>query len=118
MKSYNITLNNLKQSFSLLFLVFFVIELQAQNASNSPYSRFGIGNLQTIQTPRNTAMGGLSVGLTSGLDLSSKNPASYLNLDSSTVVFEVSFQMTYRTFLISNKQITYHFKIITCFLYT
>ncbi|MDR0438273.1 MAG: outer membrane protein transport protein [Bacteroidales bacterium] len=45
--------------------------------------------------PRNVAMGGLSVGLTGTSNLSVKNPASYLNLDSLRVMFEVSLQATY-----------------------
>ncbi|MCL2682135.1 MAG: hypothetical protein FWE63_01460 [Bacteroidales bacterium] len=95
MKFYNIILNNPKQLLSFLFFAFFAINSQAQNLSNSPYSRIGIGDLQTIQTPRNVAMGGLSVGLTGTSNLSVKNPASYLNLDSLWVTFEVSLQATY-----------------------
>jgi hypothetical protein len=71
------------------------IKFQAQNNSNSPYSRFGIGELQTIQTPRHVAMGGLSLGLIGSQNLSVKNPASYLNLDTLSVTFEVTLQATY-----------------------
>jgi hypothetical protein len=95
MKFYNITSNNFKQPLLFLFIAFFAIEFQAQNTSNSPYSRFGIGDLQTVQTPRNMGMGGLSVGLVGGLNLSTKNPASYMNLGTDTVVFDVSIQGTY-----------------------
>jgi len=95
MKFYNIISNNLKQPLFLLFFVFFAINSQAQNVSNSPYSRFGVGDLQVIQTPRHMAMGGMSVGLVSVSDLSTKNPASYINLDSLAVTFDVSLQATF-----------------------
>jgi hypothetical protein len=95
MKFYNITSNNFKQPLFLLFIAFFAIKFQAQNTSNSPYSRFGIGDLQAIQTPRNIGMGGLSVGLVGAANLSAKNPASYMNLGTDTVVFDVSVQGTY-----------------------
>jgi len=95
MKFYNITQSNLKHLFAPLFAVFLTSIFQAQNITNSPYSRFGIGDLQTIQTPRNVAMGGLSVGLVSVSDLTVKNPASYINLDSLMVNFEVSMYGLY-----------------------
>ncbi|MCL2027724.1 MAG: outer membrane protein transport protein, partial [Bacteroidales bacterium] len=95
MKFYNITYHSFRQSLYLLSFACFAVGSQAQNASNSPYSRFGIGDLQTIQTPRHLGMGGLSVGLAGVSDFSSKNPASYLNLDSLQVAFEVSLQGTY-----------------------
>ncbi|MDR1950712.1 MAG: hypothetical protein LBP96_00600 [Bacteroidales bacterium] len=104
MKFYNITSTNLKQPLLPLFLVFCASIFQAQNASLSPYSRFGIGDLQAIQTPRNAAMGGLSVGLIGTSSLSTKNPASYMNLGKDTVVFDVSLQGVFSR--LQEKQLT------------
>jgi len=92
MKFYSITSRNLKHLLTLLFTVFLTGIFQAQNHSISPYSRFGVGDIQPIQTPRNVAMGGLSVGLVSPLDLTVQNPASFMNLDSLMVNFEVTLQ--------------------------
>ncbi|MCL2414723.1 MAG: hypothetical protein FWC94_05660 [Bacteroidales bacterium] len=90
MKFYSITSGNLKPLLTLLFSVFLTGIFQAQNQSISPYSRFGVGDLQPIQTPRHVAMGGLSIGLVSPLDLTTQNPASFINLDSLMVNFEVT----------------------------
>ncbi len=95
MKFYNIISNNFKLLLFLVFLLFGAMNIQAQNVSNSPYSRFGVGDLQSVQTPRNVAMGGLSVALTGTQNLSEKNPASYMNLDSMSVTFELSLHGTF-----------------------
>ena len=95
MKFYDITSKHLKHLTLTLLAVFLANDFQAQNMSHSPYSRFGIGDLQPIKTPRNMAMGGLSVGLVSISDLSSRNPASYMNLDSLVVNFEVTMRATF-----------------------
>jgi len=90
MKFYSITSRNLKTLLIFLFVTVLVNVFQAQNHAISPYSRFGVGDLQPIQTPRNVAMGGLSVGLTSPLSITSRNPATFRNLDSLMVNFEVT----------------------------
>ncbi|MDR2906949.1 MAG: hypothetical protein LBU91_03035 [Bacteroidales bacterium] len=95
MKFCNIIFKRSKQIFIILFFTSITTCFYAQNASISPYSRFGIGELQTVQNPRNVAMGGLGVGLTEAKSISSTNPASYLNLDSLSVMFEVNFQGIY-----------------------
>ena len=84
----------MKQLLLLVLAVFLTSMVFAQNTSNSPYSRFGIGDLQTVQNPRNMAIGGLSVGLTGARDVSVHNPASYMNLDSLSVHFDISVQLT------------------------
>jgi hypothetical protein len=91
MKFYTITSYSVKRSLIVLFAVFLTGVFQAQSLISSPYSGLGVGTLQDIQAPRNTAMGGLSVGLTGVSDISSKNPASYMNLDS---ILNVNFQVS------------------------
>ena len=97
MKFYIITSKNLKRLLAPLVAVLLTSSFQAQNVSNSPYSRFGVGDLQPIQTPRNVGMGGLSVGLVRTSSLTTRNPASYMNLDSLLVNFEVSLFAKYST---------------------
>jgi hypothetical protein len=64
--------------------------LPAQNLSTSPYSRFGIGDLVNRSTGRSQAMGGLSCGLRSGVNLNLMNPASLGGIDTLNFVFEVA----------------------------
>lgn len=103
MKFCDITFKPLKKLLTLLFTALVAFSIQAQNASNSPYSRFGVGDLQSIQTPRNVAMGGISTGLTGLHNVSNRNPASYINLDSNAVIFELSFRTAFSE--LSEKQI-------------
>lgn len=62
----------------------------AQTGINSPYSRYGLGQLYG-ETPNTTAMGmgGLSIGIHNPTALNPANPASYASLDSSAFLFEV-----------------------------
>ena len=46
----------------LLFLFFYEGSVNAQNQTNSPYSRFGIGDLQSNILSEYAAMGGTSIG--------------------------------------------------------
>ena len=47
---------------------------------NSPYSRYGIGNLVPAGNIANRAMGGISAGVTDATTVNTVNPASYSNL--------------------------------------
>ena len=90
MRFYSITSKKLKTLLIFLLVTVLANVFQAQNHAISPYSRFGVGDFQPIQTPRNVAMGGVSVGLTSPLSITSRNPATLRNLDSLMVNFEVT----------------------------
>lgn len=52
----------------------------AQNASSSPYSRYGIGDLQFGGYVKNLGMGGLSYGVHAPFNINITNPASYTDL--------------------------------------
>lgn len=66
----------MKQIFKLLFLIipFSVI---SQNVSNSPYSRFGFGELQSSYSAIHSAMGEVGVAINSPVGINTINPASY-----------------------------------------
>ncbi|MDR2511089.1 MAG: hypothetical protein LBC89_01200 [Bacteroidales bacterium] len=80
----------------VLVVIFFAVCIQSvfsQSSPLSPYSRFGIGDIAIGQSPRNMAMGGVSTALVSNRNISVFNPASFLNLDSNAVIFEISFNV-------------------------
>jgi hypothetical protein len=76
--------------FGLLFLLFTQMgAVQGQIQINSPYTRFGLGNLvENGMDPRISAMGGLSYGLRGNNIINTSNPASYAAFDSVSFLFD------------------------------
>lgn len=62
---------------SLLMLVFAAGSVSAQNNAISPYSRFGIGEIEYQNNGRSKGMGGVQTALNSPFNINSANPASY-----------------------------------------
>lgn len=59
--------------------------LFAQSLTNSPYSRFGVGDIQSINSVRNQSMGGIRYGSSHSYSINTGNPASYRRLAFSTL---------------------------------
>jgi len=70
-----------------LFLLFSEL-LSGQAYINSPYSRFGLGDLERIGFGRNAALGGISIGMRDPNYIDYINPASYAVRDSTSFLFE------------------------------
>lgn len=64
-----------------------------QNGANSPLTRYGFGQLADQSLGANKAMGGIGIGLRSGLQINVSNPASYTAVDSLSFLFEAGFTM-------------------------
>ena len=60
----------------------------AQNNTNSPYTRYGYGDLSDQSFGNSKAMGGIAFGLRNGSQINPLNPASYTAIDSLTFLFE------------------------------
>ena len=74
-----------------LLLLYFtqMASVQGQIEINSPYTRFGLGNLvENGMDPRITAMGGLYYGLRANNLINTANPASYTAFDSVSFIFD------------------------------
>jgi hypothetical protein len=63
-----------------LFCLFFLLPLITFSQENSPYSRYGIGNLVPSGNILNRGMGGISAGFADAATVNFINPASYSNL--------------------------------------
>ncbi|MAR99226.1 MAG: hypothetical protein CMD21_00685 [Flavobacteriales bacterium] len=63
--------------FRILAFVLVGLSSSAQNESNSPYSRFGLGDLQSFSTATQSAMGGVGIASYDPLSINVINPASY-----------------------------------------
>ncbi len=62
----------------------------AQTNTNSPYSYFGLGSMETTVNGRTTGMGGVGIGMKSGSFINQLNPASYSGIDSLFFLFDVN----------------------------
>lgn len=77
-----------KQTFCALLLMIFAGVAIAQNNTNSPYTRFGFGDLSDQTFGNSKAMGGIAFGLRDGMQINALNPASYTAIDSLTFLFD------------------------------
>jgi hypothetical protein len=77
----------------LLVVLFIFVQLSvAQNNTNSPYTRFGYGELIEANSGEQRAMGGIGIGSRNNSSINAMNPASYSAVDSMTFMFD--FGMT------------------------
>lgn len=76
----------------VLFTVLFCIYSLAysQTSNNSPYTYFGLGNIETSIGGRNSGMGGVGIGLNSNGYINQLNPASYRSIDSLFFLFDLN----------------------------
>jgi hypothetical protein len=100
-----------RSSFLFLFLSSFSISLFAQN--NSPYSRFGIGDISSGTNVTSRGMGGISAGYADVFSVNFNNPASYSQfqtfqetrskkLSSGRVILDVGTSLESRTLVAPN----------------
>ena len=66
--------------FKILVFVLCSFSLIAQNETNSPYSRFGIGDIQSFSSATHSAMGGVGIAVYDPLSINISNPASYSSI--------------------------------------
>ena len=80
----------------MTLLMMFCGVASAQNNTNSPYTRYGYGQLAEPGAANSRAMGGVAYGLRDGIHVNYANPASYTAIDSLTFIFDgsVSLQNT------------------------
>ncbi len=71
-----------------LLLIIFAGAVTAQNNTNSPYTRYGYGDLSDQGFGNSKAMGGIGYALRDGFQINPLNPASYTAVDSLTFLFE------------------------------
>jgi len=64
----------------LIFLLFAALPVFCFAQENSPYSRYGVGNLVPTANIANRGMGGISAGVSDPTTVNTVNPASYGNL--------------------------------------
>jgi hypothetical protein len=60
---------------------------------NSPYTRYGYGQLSDLAFGNSKAMGGIAIGLRDGYQVNVTNPASYSAVDSLTFLFDAGMTL-------------------------
>ena len=85
-----------RQTLLVLLLTMLAGTSVAQNNTNSPYTRYGYGQLSEQGSSNSRAMGGIAYGLRDKYQTNFVNPASYTAIDSLTFIFDgaVSLQNT------------------------
>jgi hypothetical protein len=78
----------IKRVVAVSILVIIPLTILAQNNTNSPYTRYGYGELAGRSFGPGRAMGGLGYGLRSNKQINPLNPASYSSIDSLTFIFD------------------------------
>ena len=82
-------MSNIKRTLWLILFVILMCEgTVAQNNTNSPYTRYGIGQLSDYGSANSRAMGGVAFALRDKYQINSANPASYSAVDSLTFIFD------------------------------
>ena len=77
MKFYSITLRRNSPGILFLFLLSLSLSVGAQVSTSSPYSRYGVGDLQLGGFSKNLGMGGLGFAISQPYNVNFTNPASY-----------------------------------------
>ena len=72
----------------LLLLALLATTLHGQKRTYSPFSRYGVGELNNTGYGQNAAMGNTGIGLKSDNHLNILNPASYSGIDTMSFFFE------------------------------
>ncbi len=80
--------NKCKHFFLGLLIIFPSITVVSQTRTFSPFTRYGIGEINQKGFGRNAAMGNTGIGLRSPYNLNPLNPASYTAIDTLSFYFE------------------------------
>ncbi|MBP3679346.1 MAG: hypothetical protein J6I70_03405 [Bacteroidaceae bacterium] len=82
-----------KRLISTCFVMLCAMLAFAQSGTNSPYTRYGFGQLSDQSFGNSKAMGGISYGLRDGFQINASNPASYTAVDSLTFLFDAGLSL-------------------------
>ena len=88
----------MKRIVSFIILSLMVVGVWAQNATSSPSSRFGYGELNDNIPGSYRAMGGVGVGMRSNKAINPAQPASYTACDSLTFMFDIAGSFLYTNY--------------------
>ena len=83
---------------SLLVALLLASPVLAENGINSPYTRYGFGQLSAMETGANKGMGGTGIGVQNRNQINMLNPASYAAVDTLTFLLDVGVSLNNTNF--------------------
>lgn len=89
---------NIKRYIVVVFAAMMAVGVWAQNATSSPSSRFGYGELNDNLPGAYRAMGGVGIGMRSNKAINPAQPASYTACDSMTFMFDIAGSFLYTNY--------------------
>lgn len=95
---------NMKRYIVIVLAAMMAIGAWAQNATSSPSSRFGYGELNDNLPGAYRAMGGVGTGMRSNKAINPAQPASYTACDSLTFMFDIAGSFLYTNYGDANGQ--------------
>lgn len=78
---------------AISFLTLLTLPVCAENGMNSPYTRYGFGQLSTMETGTSKGMGGTGIGVQNSNQINMLNPASYAAVDTLTFLLDVGMSL-------------------------
>lgn len=78
---------------SLTAIFVATLMIHAENGMNSPYTRYGFGQLSTMELGANKGMGGVGIGLHNSNQINLLNPASYAAVDTLTFLLDIGMSL-------------------------
>ena len=97
-------MNHLKTLFLALLLAAFAAEAGAE--TNSPYTRYGYGDINGTSFSASRAMGGIGVGYRNRRAINPVNPASYSAVDTMTFMFDAGGSFARSSFTSGGERMT------------
>jgi hypothetical protein len=88
----------IKTTTLLIVWLFFLPVMQAQNGTSSPFSIFGMGEIETRDFGRTAGMGNIGIGYQSENYLNRRNPAALSAIDTLRFVLDVSAAVKFSQF--------------------
>ena len=79
---------------ALLLIALLAMPSHAENGMNSPYTRFGFGQLYGMETGTSKGMGGTGIGVQNSNQINMLNPASYASVDTLTFLLDVGASLS------------------------
>lgn len=94
-----------KKNIISVILAMMSLAANAQSGTNSPYSQYGFGVMSDQSLGYSRGMGGLSLGLRGNNIVNMLNPASYSDVDSLTMIFDLGLSGQVTNFEENGKRI-------------
>jgi len=98
---------------SLMMILMFLPDVQAQNSTSSPFSIFGIGEYEIRDFGRTTGLGSVGIGYQSQNFLNRRNPAGLSGIDTLRFILDVSAAIKiseFRTKSVQAQSTNFNFK--------